>query len=254
MTMIFWFLFFIPCILLWIYYKTYSREKQSNMKGITFIESLLKIRIGKVEVMVNCANEKGIYKGFMYFWLANRFTCLAVDPEAVKLVLKCPQVHKVGLSLSNVSSRYRKLFMKNVLEVDGDDWRRFRNILNHGFSNESIAFFYPLITDCTDQAITKFKENKDTEIWDFISRFTLDLLGKTIFNYDFHRLDGENDQLYRSYKTILSFSITRTGMANMLFPFIEMLPFEGIRNFNKAADFFVKFFSDVIDEMKKKIR
>jgi cytochrome P450 len=175
-----------------------------------------------------------------------------VDPEAAKLVLRCPQIHKVGLSLSNVSSRYRQLFKKNVLEVDGDDWRRFRNILNPGFSNEIIDFFYPLISTCTDQAITKIEENQDLETWDFFSRFTLDLLGKTIFNYDFHRLDGENDQLYRSYKTILSFSITRTGMANMLFPFIEMLPFEGIRNFNKAADFFVKFFSDVIDEMKKK--
>jgi len=221
------------------------------MKGLSFWKCIIDNQgIGRAAPAVKYAQSNNLYKDFVYSWFGPRFMVVAVDPESTKWVLKSPGIEKTPLF--TFSKKTLENFSPNVLSKEGDDWRRHRTIINPGFTNDAIMNYFPSFLHLVDKSINTIPLNSDLELSDFFSRFTLDVLGKTIFNHDFNRIDGKNDQYYNAYKKILGFFNTKTGMALMLLPWIEDLPLKGIKEFHSSIDLILQFFNEMIEQHKDK--
>jgi len=94
-------------------------------------------------------------------------------------------------------------------------------------------------------------ENQDVEVRTLSSKFTLDLLGKSMFHYDFGRLDGKSDKYYQAYRTILGFGSTFYGRLAKVFSWIYVFPLPEISKFYKAVDTMMSLFRSIIEERKK---
>jgi len=206
--------------------------------------------IGAVGPAARYVQSNNLYKDFVYSWFGPRFMIAAVDPDAAKFVLKSPGIVKTPIFA--LSKKTRECFAPNVLGKDGDDWRRHRTIINPGFTNDAIMNYYPTFLSLVDKSIKTIPRNSDLELSDFFSRFTLDVLGKAIFNHDFNRIDGENDKYYTAYKNIIGFFGTKTGKVLMLLPWIEDLPLKGVKEFHSSVDLILQFFNEMIEQHRDK--
>eukprot|EP01125_Pyxidicula_operculata_P015206 TRINITY_DN5141_c1_g1_i1.p1 TRINITY_DN5141_c1_g1~~TRINITY_DN5141_c1_g1_i1.p1 ORF type:complete len:373 (-),score=71.13 TRINITY_DN5141_c1_g1_i1:294-1412(-) len=61
----------------------------------------------------------------------------------------------------------------------------------------------------------------DIEVSSFVQKFTLDILGKSIFNYDFNTMEGKIDQYYESYRNIMHQDKWR--LIVMMLPFLDRI-------------------------------
>jgi len=94
--------------------------------------------------------------------------------------------------------------------------------------------------------------NEDFDGTDFFSRFTLDVLGKTIFNHEFERIEGKNDKYYQAYRRVLSVVTGATGILLTLSPWMEKVPLKSIREYLDSIDILVDFFNEMIEQHKDK--
>jgi cytochrome P450 family 4 subfamily V len=108
--------------------------------------------------------------------------------------------------------------------------------------------------ELTEKAIGTLPLDSDIELTDFFSRFTLDILGRTLFNYDFRRIDGQNDKYYTAYRTLFELLPTFWGMILFIFPRISSLPLpiKVVRDYLEGIDTLVQFFKDIIKEKRGK--
>jgi cytochrome P450 len=173
----------------------------------------------------------------------------AVDPDSAKFVLKAPEIRKCLLKFSDYAEEY---FGENIVGKDGEDWRRHRSILSPGFHSTALMSYYPIFKETTDNALQKLPVNSDFEISDFCSRFTLDILGKSIFNHDFGRIEGRNDKYYIAYKNITGGLSTTKGLLLGVLPFVGSLPFQFVKEHKESVDLIISLFSDIIEQSKDK--
>jgi cytochrome P450 len=201
--------------------------------------------------MIGYVKEKALYKDFVSSWFGGIYVVSAVDPEAVKFVLKANGIEKVsGLDFSK---RYKANFTESLVHVNGDVWRRQKMVVGPGFTDDAVMSYYSLMVEVTEKGMGILPVGEDYDVTDFFSRFTLDVLGKTIFNHDFDRLGGKNDKYYRAYKTVLGIATSSTGVALALCPWVEYLPLKAIKEFNESVDVMVQFFNEMIEQHKDKV-
>jgi cytochrome P450 len=125
--------------------------------------------------------------------------------------------------------------------------------MNHGFHGEALTSYYPSFVELTEKAIATLPVNEDTEISDFFSRHTLDVLGKTIFNHDFGRIERQDDKYYQAYEKILDTLFhSFWGLLLAVLPqkVLEKVPIRALRDFNDSIDILVQFFGEMIEQHK----
>jgi len=110
--------------------------------------------------------------------------------------------------------------------------------------------YYDIFVEFTEKAISKINIEEDLETTDLLSRFTLDVLGRTVFNHDFGRIDGKNDKYYMAYRKYLE-----TGRSYMLvlfsmFPALENLPIKRVKDYQDSLDILLQFFQEMIEQHK----
>jgi len=91
---------------------------------------------------------------------------------------------------------------------------------------------------------------KDIDCRGFFSRLTLDLLGNSIFHYDFGRLDGKINSYYNSYQNILSLQSRIFGLLESIFPVLDNLPIPHAKSVHDSVDNMKSLFLQMIDERK----
>lgn len=136
----------------------------------------------------------------------------------------------------------------NLLVVEGDVWKRQRSVMNKGFYDieKFMNIFSKKVALCLEQwdsespimskkhiGVTTFpvpeladKENSKSVpmkvyVKPFTQKMALDVLGCTIFGYDFHYLQGEMGEYLDAYNYVMSnaFNLIRT-----VFQFVNSLP------------------------------
>jgi len=88
--------------------------------------------------------------------------------------------------------------------------------------------------------LQKISTNEDFEISNVLSRFTLDVLGKTVLGYNFNRLDDAASEEYKAYTVVMSHLF---GVLFKVFPFLQKLHFlpvtaEFVSSNSRLANFF----------------
>jgi len=224
------------------------KQMKTNMTGMGLFTVFRRFRFADPKTLMDWIHEKRVYKDFTYLFVGPMMTVLAVDPDAAKFVLKCPQIKK-SPGVIDTSTKMGKFLSENVLSQDGEIWRRQRTFMNHGFQAEALSRYYPSFLELTEKAISKFPVNEDMEISSFFSRFTLDILGKAIFNHDFGRIEGKNDQYYSAYQQILRTFVSPLVFFALVWP---KVPLKVNRDLNEGIDTIIQFFSEMIAQHQGK--
>jgi cytochrome P450 len=195
-------------------------------------------------------HEHKCYKDFFGSWIGPIFTVVALDPDAARFVLKDPRFRKSSITMTPKHTEYMR---DNLVTIDGDDWRRVRSVVNYGFTKQSLSGYYPSFLEFTDNSINTITLERDIELTDFFSRYTLDVLGKAIFNHNFGRISGENDNNYEAYRNFFRiFSTPWLGLM-IISPWFSKLPVKPIQEWVNCVDTLVDFFKQIINEHKGKV-
>jgi len=183
----------------------------------------------------------------MSLWIGPFFWVLALDAEAAKFILKDPRFIKYP-SPHEASVKAIHYFQSLMTNMNGEDWRRHRSFMNPGFSKEALSRYYKIYGVLTDKAISTIPENEDLETSAFSSRFTLDVLGKSVFNYDFGRIERKNDKIYDAYRLYLkTLNYPIRLLIPRFFSILENLPIKAFREYDSAIDSIIKLFEDMIE-------
>jgi len=167
-------------------------------------------------------------------------------------VLKCPQIEK-DINIAMKTHQIRHKFGNSLIFKNADEWRTERLLVNKGFSREAFKSYYPKFVELTEKLIGKFanlpEQDIDTAYW--FNKYTADLLGKTIFNYDFNLLDCDENKYYSAYKTAVNEGgVLHTGLVTF-FPFIDHIPFPTTNHLKQQIDVMISLFQKIIDDHKQ---
>jgi len=181
-----------------------------------------------------------------------KLVLFAVTPDSAQFVLKNPDIKKYQF-LGGASEYVTSSFGNHLLAANDDIWKRHRTFLTSGFNSDAYKSYYPTFVDVTAKALDKIQiqEGKDVDASTLFSAFTLDLLGKSIFHYDFKRLDDSNLDMYDAYKTLLNMQSNVTGFTLLTFPWLDKLPIPVIKEIHQSLDMIKGLFQRIINERKK---
>ncbi|KAK7458717.1 hypothetical protein VKT23_009717 [Stygiomarasmius scandens] len=145
---------------------------------------------------------------------------MTADPKALQYVLQTS-----GYRFRRpVEFRRRicRLFDKGVLWAEGDIHQRHRKVLNPAFSAQQLRQFLTMFQESVSHLTRKWKDEITQEgsnektinipIW--LSKMTLDIIGKTSFNFDFGALDNtEGVPLRILFRSLFKDSVMPTKSA-----------------------------------------
>jgi len=237
---------------LWLLIKK-THTKGTGLLSIFQFRSLVTLRLSKV------VESEKVYEGFIHTMFGPKICLVAIDPESAKFVLKSPKFQKTPFQ----NSKYVKdNFGTNLVSTDGEDWRRHRLFVNSGFNSKAYASYFPTFVYLTDKCIEKLWNvghmatvggvpSGDVNCAAIFSQFTLDVLGNSIFHYDFGRLEGKSDVYYEAHKNILSIGTRFIGVLLALFPFMDNMPINDVKDLHTSVDSLKFLFQRVIEERKQ---
>eukprot|EP01124_Arcella_intermedia_P030823 TRINITY_DN6824_c0_g2_i1.p1 TRINITY_DN6824_c0_g2~~TRINITY_DN6824_c0_g2_i1.p1 ORF type:complete len:266 (-),score=47.11 TRINITY_DN6824_c0_g2_i1:736-1533(-) len=238
-------------LILGLCYRLYIKKCTiSNSKGLNPFYSTWKYTQRDLLLRETMAHFN-IHQGFVHTWLGHRFSMSAVDADTAQFVLKHPDI----LKLNNfVSPLVRKTFGRNLLFANGEDWRRHRALVNKAFNDDAYAAYYPAFLDLTDRLIAQLSAlpGADLDCHAWYSKLTLDVLGRTIFNYDFQNLSSSRNDPYEAYRTVLSFGGFSHMLLLLLCPSLEALPLPGSVRVKRATGKLVRFFEGLVEEKRER--
>lgn len=101
------------------------------------------------------------------------------------------------VEFGNPNSVVSRFLGRNVVFVSGDEWRFHRSVMNPAFADTGV--FMPVFLDKALQLCSKFSGILDSDgatdirVNDWMSRMTVDILGLTVFDFDFKTLDSRSE-------------------------------------------------------------
>lgn len=177
---------------------------------------------------------------------------LTWNPDFVKDVFVKPN-QQVWNKLDQVfSESFSEIIGDSVVQVEGLKWKKQRQILNPSFKyshlNNLIPGFHTIATTLCHQLDIECKNNQ-FEPYYWMSRATVDALGKCGFGMDFDALHGKISEIYCAYEGILKI------FTNPLFLIkgFSKLPIKSNKEFKKSMNDFKKWSIITIEKQLKKM-
>jgi cytochrome P450 len=131
---------------------------------------------------------------------------VAVHPESVKWVLSQPDLF--AKNQVSINPKFDSLFLHNVVNSNGDEWRKFRTPLTPPFAFDMVkgwvddfAFYANRLMNYWHEKVQQGKSTVDLLYW--LPVFTLDVLGHTAFSYDFKAINYESDDNLKALQYVL---------------------------------------------------
>jgi len=144
---------------------------------------------------------------------------------------------------------FNRYFANNVVFQSGDDWKRHRQVYNPVFNNVAyrgyFGSFLQTIDKMVDRVTEKLKDSKEVDFAPFLTSFTIDLLGKSILNYDFGRLDGKINEYFEAYRYVIDFTPMR--LMYMIFPWLDKIPLPFTLKMKKSLAKLDELFNRVVE-------
>jgi len=141
-----------------------------------------------------------------------------------------------------------KNFSQQLLFSDGDQYRRMRSVIFPIFQKDRLRNYFHKMQQVTEYAITKLQPGQDIDLPLFFGKYTIDVLGNTLFAYDFKRLDDHCGVHYQAYIEIIK---AANGTFFRAFPFLEKFPFfPPTKKLLQAKKDLVGLFIKMMDEFK----
>ena len=181
---------------------------------------------------------------FVHFRYINTNIYLVLDPEGIKHVLHTGQ------------SKYSKMvrgskFLKDIggrglLTSEGKFWQQSRRVIQPFFAKRQYPHYLDFMSDCANNLIRQWREKSYDQKWfdlaPEMTKFTLNVLGRSLFNADF---DEYTEIVYSELRTLLDITEDRI---------IHLIPRIGPskRRQNQEFDRSLGNLEVIVDDMIKK--
>ncbi|KAI8143149.1 cytochrome P450 [Fennellomyces sp. T-0311] len=109
----------------------------------------------------------------------------------------------------------RALIASNILYSSGDEWKRHRKIINPAFHQ---AMPMKVFGSLSQKVIDMIEPDKPTDGYNIIHRWSLDVMGKTIFGYNLKTLDEKESEWVIRFERIAHVA---QNTVYFVIPFIE---------------------------------
>ncbi|XP_059612892.1 cytochrome P450 6a2-like [Phlebotomus argentipes] len=157
-----------------------------------------------IKKFYNCLKGKGMPIGGMY--LTIKPAAIALDLDFVKTVLvkDFNYFHDRGFY---VNERDDPL-TAHLVAIEGDRWRDLRTKLTPAFSSGKIKLMFPIVMNISEKFISRVNcdlaNNTDLELGDYLSRFTVDVIGSCAFGLDCNGIDNSNTEFHIMGKKVFN--------------------------------------------------
>jgi cytochrome P450 len=222
------------------------------IKSESIIENFLKLifskksNVNKIIELKEKYNENifgtyiyGRFSGFLVV-ITNHDLAKQVFQEDSKIFVK--EENKVNIKF------IQKLFGKtNVVLSNGEEWKRQRFSMNKSFHD--LTKYKKIFEEKSDITYDIIKNNLiQDNIQLLIQKFTLDVLGRSILDFEFNSLTDSFQKIILSYNNIIS---TFTSPLNILKSALKEKLF---RVENKDVNEMSKFINDLVNKSKEKMK
>lgn len=147
-----------------------------------------------------------------------------------------------------------RILGEGVLFVEGDQHKRQRRVLNAPFTQASVNSYLPIFQEQAEKLISKLddaiandktlEKKKDytvVNVYTWLSRATLDVIGRAGFDYDFGALDDEENELANVFQNMLHPRKISLGMISSQWlmhhlPFLTKIPTKATTRINKTTE------------------
>ncbi|KAJ3381113.1 hypothetical protein HDU92_005580 [Lobulomyces angularis] len=190
-----------------------------------------------------------------YTSLFNKGRVLVLDPKAIQRILvTAPEIYE----RQSEGDFFNYVIGPGLLSVHGGDHKRQRALINPAFSYKNIknmsVDFSELSLDLKRKWSDLIKTNQTIDILPEVSKFTLDVIGRTGFGFEFNALKDEHSDLHEFYETVLlQTELSPFLILESFFPFLSYLPTKRNREFKKCVNGLHKVVDNLIIEKRKNL-
>lgn len=159
---------------------------------------------------------------------------------------------------------------KGILFVEGDQHRRQRRILNGPFTQAQVNSYLPIFQSQAQKladriqadAVAKKAKLEDksqygvVNVYNWLSRATLDVIGLAGFDYEFGALDDDDNELARVFADMLQprkINLRRilVGLSMRYIPAIGNIPIGGVKRIMRAREVMAKESNKMMQQRRK---
>lgn len=202
---------------------------------------MLQMMRNRFEFLQNAMINQG---DFVHFRYLKSNTYLVLHPEGVKHVLstgqsKYSKMVRGATFLAQIGGR-------GLLTSEGEFWQQSRRVIQPFFIKKQYSRYVDIMNVCAENLVKRWEKNfGKREVFDLspeMTKFTLNVLARSIFNEDF---DHHTDTVYESLRGLLNITEDRI---------IHLIPRMGKSKKNQDLAFNkeMKILEDLVDELIQK--
>jgi cytochrome P450 len=224
------------------------KSKFSQFKGVSVLQSFLLKNVH--HRITSLRKEKLVCLHTPVFTFV-----LATHPDSAKFILSDAEGFSKAPRNALPKAQHYVLFSNhNILLTNGEQWRRYRNVLSPPFHFDAVKQWIPCFHQLTLELMQHWtplvNKNEPIDIVRWMPLFTVDVLGTTVLSRSFNAMKGQEDKELAALSSLLQ-SAVRPSV--MVLAILEKLT--GISMLNSLyadIDVLEKFFVDVINSRKTK--
>ncbi|KZT41436.1 cytochrome P450 [Sistotremastrum suecicum HHB10207 ss-3] len=168
---------------------------------------------------------------------------LTLDPLAIAHVMNYPTIYQKPWQSRRLITR---LIGCGMLAAEGVVHKRQRKVSNPAFSPQNLRGFIPLFFSKAEELRDKWlslmsnpSDGVKVDICHWISRATFDVIGIAGFDYQFHAIQDESNEVYLAYKDMFEIAISQgqnlKSIIGIYLPIIwKLFPDESTRIVDKS--------------------
>lgn len=246
-------LFIFISIRLYEYYLSFKLRNLKTGKHlniIPFYQLFLDLMLNK-NLIKSQAEQKKKYGNIYGSFLINQFIFIVHSQTGIKQIFSDSKTFiKQEQPKSPIIDLVPELFSPNhIVALNGNDWKRHRESIEKGFTNLSI--YVNEMNKKIAQVSQMFEKQSE---WDDISKITqnltLDILGKTIFDFEFQSLEDKLDDL-KYYNKIIH---TLQDLKKIMLLFIPYFSNSLKKEIVESSNHLIKLFNKLIQQSKDKMK
>ncbi|XP_059612328.1 cytochrome P450 9e2-like [Phlebotomus argentipes] len=167
------------------------------------------------------------------------------DPELIKQIGVKDFDHFLDHRV-NLEEDQEPLFGRNLFALKGQRWRDMRSTLSPAFTGSKMRTMFQLVSECCSETVNYLeKESKGgkpmlTDLKDFFTRFTNDVIATCAFGIKVDSLNNKENEFYVAGKKATDFSGIRSLAFFIMVNFPKLSKFLGLSIFSKKFSTFFK--------------
>ncbi|HEX8338709.1 MAG TPA: cytochrome P450 [Pyrinomonadaceae bacterium] len=211
-------------------------------RGFWPVGQVVQFRRDPLALLTRLARE---YGDVVRFQAATQAVYLLNHPDHVRDVLV---THHARFMKGRALQRAKRLLGEGLLTSEGDFWRRQRRLAQPAFHRQRVNSYAETMVGYAEKTSARWRAGETLDVADEMSRLTLAVVGKTLFDAD---VESDADEVGAALAEVMSL------FGYLMLPFselLERLPLPPRRRFERARARLDRVIYRIIEERRREGR